>query len=296
MRELMNTLAKSNRLSVFLPGWIAPLRDPACDYRPVGARDYNEFFIGIDPAGGGFSNLAIVSVLFDKTHPPPGTTYTAVILAAEIVTGVDVTTHDLGEWVVRHADAVRRTIPGMRTAKAIVCIESKSIMVASSVTQAIMKLAIGGNMGVMMENAGARSSLAATDIDLRAGVTTTNASKEQIITKTRTLLTNGAMRMHHAFFVPHPERQPPTERDATQRTLFADEVANICAEIIKPNGPVARRGKAHIKFSGYSAGGQKATDDRYWAFGFCVQCLPLYDAAPQHFVKWPERRLGGGAH
>jgi hypothetical protein len=293
-RELLNTLAATDRLPVFRPEWLAPLRRPDWVYNPrEGSRFYPTFLIGVDPAGGGFSRTAICSFLFDTLDKPLPLAYRLVILAAEVLPGKTITTDDLGRWVVEHIQHVRTTIPGMRNARGIVCIENNSILVASSVKLAIERThgaaGASGSIGIMHENAGRRGrgqrqGVGEADLDLRAGTITTNKSKEEIANKVRNLLVEGGMQFHAQFCVPHEREQPPGESSVEDaKRLFVDELGSIHAEIVRGQGPRAGQKRPGIKFRGFRADGQKARDDKYHALGFCLQCYPMLLLAP-HLV------------
>jgi hypothetical protein len=284
-RELMNAAAATNRLPVFRPEWLLPLRSREHDFSPVGPRVYNEFFVGFDPAGKGFSRTAIVCIAFDTVNPPPGVSYRAVILSAEVIPRT--ITDDIGRDIVLHIQKVRLTIDGVRSARAIICIENNSILVADSVRVAIERMAgVHNNMGIMCENARTAGRGTASEIDVRSGTRTTNRSKEEIVNKLRALLVEGALQFHKKFFIPHPELQPPGEvTDEAGRALFVDELASFCGEICKSKGPIASQRKPHVKYRGYRIDGEKAHDDKLMAAGFCLQCYPLYKLAPQLCVQ-----------
>jgi hypothetical protein len=284
-RELMNTAAASNRLPVFLPEWLAPLRNRANDFAPLMERAYPEFFIGVDPAGKGFSRTAVVSVLFDPVNPPPGVSYRVVVLSVETLPRT-ITNQDLGEWIVRHAQRLRATVRGLRHSTAVVCLENNSILVADSVKAAIRSTPGAINMGIMHENAktAKRGTGGLSEMDVRAGTHTSNSSKEANIVKMRTLLVEQALQFHKEFFIPHPEQQPVGEGIEVARELFVDELAAICAEICKSTGPIASQRRPHIKYRGYKTNGEKANDDKVWSFSFCLTCYPLYRLSPHLFV------------
>lgn len=283
-RELLNMAAQSNRLPAFHPAWLTPLRDPTRDYQPPTARDLAEFFVGLDPAGGGFSNTAIVSVAFDRLNPPPGCEYRLVVLAAEVLPKW-FNTADLGDEIVRHVLRVRATIPGLRQAKALICIENNSIGIADNIERGVQRRADAINIGIMQER---RTHATTAEIDVRAGTHTTNRSKEAIVARVAALLTSDALHLHARFFVPHAleyAAQLAAHADTSPRERFVNEIANICGEIMTPKG-ASGQVRPVIRYRGYRADGQRATDDMFWAMGFCLQCQTLYSIAPQQYVRW----------
>jgi hypothetical protein len=290
-RELMNTLAATDRLPVFRPEWLAPLRRADYVYNPPpGSRVYGEFLVGVDPAGKGFSRTAICSFLFDTRDRPPGLNYRCVILAAEVLPGKTINSYELGQAVIEHIQHVRATIPGLRYARAIICVENNSILVADSLKVAIERTpgAAGpeGNIALMHEHAGRRRGVAQgagePEFDVRAGTHTTNRSKEEIMTKIRSLLVEGGLQFHARFSVPHEFQQPPGESSVEDaKRLFVDEIANIQGEIVRGQGPRAGQKRPTVKFRGFRADGQKATDDKVLALGFCLQCYPLMTLCPE---------------
>jgi len=286
-RELLNTAARSTRTPVFEPHWLAPLRDVKNDYRPPPYTEYKEFFIGVDPAGDGFSWTTLVSVVIDRGNPRPfGVDYRLIAVACEVVPKKLVEV-DLGVMIVNHALLVRQKIPELANATAVICVESNTILIAQHVTSSIKRNPRAYNMGIMMENASARKTgQGVAGIDVRAGTRTTNQSKESIIAKLQDLLQGEALHFHHLFFVPHPDKQPQNQQGVENaRKLFVDEFANMCAEFVQSKGPVASQQKGYIRYKGYQADGHKANDDKLMALGFCLQCEPLYRLEPRLFMR-----------
>lgn len=153
IRELLNIAARANRVPCFQPHWLEPLRTGATDWPPLQHHgplgQFNEFFIGIDPAGDGFSRMAIVSAVFDNTQP--GGQWCVRVLAAEVV-GKRLIDVDLGDVIVQHALRVRAAVPELRNAQAVICIENNSILVPHSLIRAIKANPRAINMGYMCEN------------------------------------------------------------------------------------------------------------------------------------------------
>lgn len=289
-RELMNTAGRSTRVPVFHPDLLAPLRNPETGtFRlPVTGIEYDEFFIGVDPAGGGFSCLAIVSMVFDKINRPLGLDHRLLILGAEVIPGKTLTTMDLGEDIVNHALHIRQTIPQLRNAMAVICIENNSMLVAPSVTRAIMQNPRALKMGIMQENVKAmRAGTGGFNaIDVRTGTRTTKRSKESVILKMNDLLLNGAFAFHPQFCVPQPLKQPPGRETAeVARQLLIDELANYCQEYCHSKGPIASQQKGHVKYHGFSADGTPVNDDKFMCLSFCLICQPLYAMGSHLFVK-----------
>ncbi len=285
-RELLNTAARSNREPLFSADMLGPLRDRACDYISPVANEYPEFFLGVDPADKGFSRTAILGLVFDTLNPPTGVSERCLLVTAEVLPKVSITTEELGDWVVRHALAIRRTIPSLRNARAVICIENNSILVAQSVTRAITRNPQAMNMGCMMENEKGRQGPGMAGIDVRAGTRTTHESKERIVAKLRELLWEGALCFHRNFFIPHPEKQPPGENlVSVGQHLLVNELANMCAEYCQPKGPVAGQKPGHVKYKGYNSDGTRATDDKVMALGFCLICYTLYKRSPHLFMR-----------
>jgi hypothetical protein len=283
-------------LPIFDPAWLAPLRRPDWVYEvdERNPRTHQQFWIGIDPAGKGFSRTVICSFLFDRSNHPPGLDYRVIILAAEILPGKTINSYELGKSTIEHVKHVRASIPGLRNAYATVCVENNSIMVADSLRVAIERTpgaaGLSGNIGLVYEEVargrgrGGHGAGAEPMFDLRAGTHTTNKSKEEIMRKLRALLLEGGLQFHSHFTVPHPERQPPGESSPEDaKRLFVDEIANIHGEIIRSTGPRAGHKRPTIKYCGFTVDGQRANDDKAMALGFALQCYSLTLIAP-HLV------------
>ncbi len=135
--ELLNQAAANNRTPVFRSEWLQALRDgtndwPSAQWSPhVPLGDFDEFFIGIDPAGGGFSRLILLAVIMDRTRGNNSAPYQCVVVACEAV-GKLLVDMDLGDIIVDFALQVRATVQGLRHARAIICIENNSILVSPS--------------------------------------------------------------------------------------------------------------------------------------------------------------------
>jgi len=78
-REMRNITEKSTSQPLFEPLWLDALRDRARDYAPSSRREHRHVFIGVDPAGEGFSQCVIISALFDTLERPPDQPYTCVV-------------------------------------------------------------------------------------------------------------------------------------------------------------------------------------------------------------------------
>jgi len=297
--ELLNQAAANNRTPVFRSEWLQPLRDgtndwPSAQWNPhVPLGDFEEFFVGIDPAGGGFSRLILLANIIDRTRASGGAQYQCVVVACEAV-GKLLIEMDLGDIIVDFALQVRATIPGLRHARAIICIESNSILVPHSIVGSIQRNSRATNMGYMCESAAAPANPNGL-IDVRPGTRTTNRSKEAIVSKVRDLLVAGTLCFHRQFFIPHPEQQAPGEENVkVGRELFIEELGNFCMEVIQPTGPVAKQQRPHVRYHGVRASSnQAANDDRLMALGFCLQCEPLYRANRQLFVHIVQQGPGG---
>jgi hypothetical protein len=82
-RELYNQAARPTIEPVFPNLWLQPLRDRTADYAPGATPTHHRaFFVGYDPAGDGFSQNVLVSVLFDAAAAPsPYIPYLCVVRA-----------------------------------------------------------------------------------------------------------------------------------------------------------------------------------------------------------------------
>jgi hypothetical protein len=219
-----------------------------------------------------------------------------VVLASEVLPGKTINAYELGRMIIEHIKHVRATIPGLRNAQCIICLENNSLLVADSVRVAIERTpgAAGpaGNICLMFEEVGGRrgtrggsgQGAAEPMFDLRAGTHTTNKSKEEVFKKIRALLLEGGLQFHSHFCVPHASIQPPGESSVEDaKRVFVDEIANIHGEIIRSTGPRAGQKRPTIKYRGFTVDGAKANDDRVMSMGFCLQCYSLALIAP-HLV------------
>lgn len=294
--------ARATKHPVFQPGWLEPLRQGRTDFPPqnhdphVPLSPYNEFFVGVDPAGDGFSRMAIVSVIFDTAHRPPGCAYRCLVAAAEVVPKriIDI---DAGDMIVNHVLRVRAAIPQLAHATAVICIENNSILVPQSLVRSIKANPRAQNMGYMTERVGgkhgggtgtgATTGTGTQEMVVRAGTRTTNRSKEAIVGKLTDLLIDGALGFHARFLVPHPESQPRGEETvADSKRLFVDELAGMHMEFCRGTGPQASQERGVIKYRGYNAQtGGRSHDDKFMALGFTLQCMPLYKANPALFAR-----------
>lgn len=81
-RELDNVTGRSLVEHVFEKSYLDPLYDRSQDVAydmPI-----SHVFVGIDPAGGGFSQSVIISGIFDRANRPPGAAYTFIVLSLSL--------------------------------------------------------------------------------------------------------------------------------------------------------------------------------------------------------------------
>jgi hypothetical protein len=76
-RELDNIVGRSLVEHVYSKYLLDPLYDRSQDV--AYDTDVSHVFVGIDPAGGGFSQSVIISGIFDRVNRPPGASYTFIV-------------------------------------------------------------------------------------------------------------------------------------------------------------------------------------------------------------------------
>lgn len=173
---------------------------------------------------------------------------------------------------MRHIQAVRRQVPGMRDALAVVVLESNLPLLAPTVTRRLEESSVG-RVCVMREDR--KRGRDGSEL-VRAGTRTSRQNKPEMVAAIREVLVQGALRFHTKMAV--PQAQAPPAPGETAPHPGAPLVAQLLA--FKREIKMPRQGSLAPPAIHYT--GKPGLDDMVMALGFILLNHEVFMLSPAY--------------